>query len=309
MEASKREELATFFNGYCYGFPSNAQSTERAVKAMRPLFSNKPGLRAVVGRQRQLQRCRAASDRAEIAAKSQRRRREASSGVRTKQPQRLRMRSAAAERTERVRLALQRSHTVAERKGARATTAAPEAASQLQEARKIVATAAKVGERAKGHRTRKCFRDFVVKFGVVGDRIVPKTPAKFQGRVNVASLSTYDSLYKQLERYGVGGWARGDGQNTGALKALLLAAAGVEEETELTGRGNDTRIVQYLKPVPDTAETAPVTDTVSEATDEDMFVSGGGEAADRATSSDSEEEEEVSRRPQRNRRAPNRPDV
>ena len=76
------------------------------------------------------------------------------------------------------------------------------------------------------------------------------------------------------------------------------------------GRGNDTRIVQYLKPVPDTAETAPVTDTVSEATDEDMFVSGGGEAADRATSSDSEEEEEeVSRRPQRNRRAPNRPDV
>ena len=56
-------------------------------------------------------------------------------------------------------------------------------------------------------------------------------------------------------------------------------------------------------------ETAPVTDTVSEATDEDMFVSGGGEAADRATSSDSEEEEEVSRRPQRNRRAPNRPDV
>jgi hypothetical protein len=196
-----------------------------------------------------------------------------------------------------------------ERKGARATTAAPEAASQLQEARKIVATAAKVGARAKGHRTRKCFRDFVVKFGVVGDRIVPKTPAKFQGRVNVASLSTYDSLYKQLERYGVGGWARGDGQNTGALKALLLAAAGVEEETELTGRGNDTRIVQYLKPVPDTAETAPVTDTVSEATDEDMFVSGGGEAADRATSSDSEEEEEVSRRPQRNRRAPNRPDV
>ena len=220
------------------------------------------------------------------------------------------MRSAAAERTERVRLALQRSHTVAERKGARATTAAPEAASQLQEARKIVATAAKVGARAKGHRTRKCFRDFVVKFGVVGDRIVPKTPAKFQGRVNVASLSTYDSLYKQLERYGVGGWARGDGQNTGALKALLLAAAGVEEETELTGRGNDTRIVQYLKPVPDTAETAPVTDTVSEATDEDMFVSGGGEAADRATSSGSEEEEEeVSRRPQRNRRAPNRPDV
>ena len=107
----------------------------------------------------------------------------------------------------------------------------------------------------------------------------------------------------------VGREARGDGQNTGALKALLLAAAGVEEETELTGRGNDTRIVQYLKPVPDTAETAPVTDTVSEATDEDMFVSGGGEAADRATSSDSEEEEEVSRRPQRNRRAPNRPDV
>ena len=76
---------------------------------------------------------------------------------------------------------------MAERKGARATTAAPEAASQLQEARKIVATAAKVGARAKGHRTRKCFRDFVVKFGVVGDRIVPKTPAKFQGRVNVAS--------------------------------------------------------------------------------------------------------------------------
>ena len=219
------------------------------------------------------------------------------------------MRSAAAERTERVRLALQRSHTVAERKGARATTAAPEAASQLQEARQIVATAAKVGAREKGHHTRKCLRDFVVKFGVVGDRIVQKTPAKFQGRVNVASLSTYDSLYKQLERYGVGGWAQGDGQNTGALKALLLAAAGVEEETELTGRGNDTRIVQYLKPVPDTAETAPVTDTVSEATDEDMFVSGGGEAADRATSSDSEEEEEGSRRPQRNRRASNRPDV
>ena len=180
---------------------------------------------------------------------------------------------------------------------------------QRQEALNIAATAAKVDARATGHRARKCFRDFVVKFGVVGDRIVPKTPAKFQGRVNVASLSTYDSLYKQLERYGVGGWARGDGQNTGALKALLLAAAGVEEETELTGRGNDTRIVQYLKPVPDTAETAPVTDTVSEATDEDMFVSGGGEAADRATSSDSEEEEEVSRRPQRNRRAPNRPDV
>ena len=142
---------------------------------------------------------------------------------------------------------------------------------------------------------------------MVGDRIVPKTPAKFQGRVNVASLGTYDNLYKQLERYGVSGWARGDDQNTGELKALLLAVAGVEEETELTGRSNDTRIVQYLKPVPDTTET-PVTDTVSDATDEDMFVSGGGSAADVDTSSDSEEEE-APQRPQRNRRAPSRADV
>ena len=103
------------------------------------------------------------------------------------------------------------------------------------------------------------------------------------------------------------GWARGDGQNTNELKALLLAVAGVEEETELTGRSNDTRIVQYLKPVPDTTET-PVTDTVSDATDEDMFVSGGGSAADVDTSSDSEEEEPP-QRPQRNRRAPRRVDV
>ena len=95
----------------------------------------------------------------------------------------------------------------------------------------------------------------------------------------MASLGSYDNLYKQLERYGVSGWARGDGQNTNELKALLLAVAGVEEETELTGRSNDTRIVQYLKPVPDTTET-PVTDTVSDATDEDMFVSGGGSAAE-----------------------------
>ena len=56
-----------------------------------------------------------------------------------------------------------------------------------------------------------------------------------------------------------------------------MAVAGVEEETELTGRWNDTRIVQYLKPVPDTTET-PVTDTVSDATDEDMFVSGSAGA-------------------------------
>ena len=72
---------------------------------------------------------------------------------------------------------------------------------------------------------------------------------------------------------------RSHSENTDELNALLLAVAGVEEETELTGRWNDTRIVQYLKPVPDTTET-PVTDTVSDATDEDMFVSGGGSAAD-----------------------------
>ena len=51
-----------------------------------------------------------------------------------------------------------------------------------------------------------------------------------------------------------------------------------------------------------------MTDTVSEATDEDMFVSAGGTAAD-ADSSNKSEEEEAPRRTQRNRRAPNRPDV
>ena len=65
--------------------------------------------------------------------------------------------------------------------------------------------------------------------------------------------------------------------------------------------------MQYLKPVPDTTET-PVTDTVSDATDEDMFVSGGGSAADVDTSSDSEEEEPP-QRPQRNRQAPRHADV
>ena len=52
----------------------------------------------------------------------------------------------------------------------------------------------------------------------------------------------------------------------------------------------------------------PVTDTVSDATDEDMFVSGGGSAADVDTSSDSEEEEPP-QRPQRNRQAPRRANV
>ena len=51
-----------------------------------------------------------------------------------------------------------------------------------------------------------------------------------------------------------------------------------------------------------------MTDTVSDATDEDMFVSGGGSAADVDTSSDSEEEEPP-QRPQRNRQAPRRADV
>ena len=44
------------------------------------------------------------------------------------------------------------------------------------------------------------------------------------------------------------------------------------------------------------------------AYNEDMFVSGGGSAADVDTSSDSEEEEPP-QRPQRNRQAPRRADV
>ena len=65
--------------------------------------------------------------------------------------------------------------------------------------------------------------------------------------------------------------------------------------------------MRYLKPLPDSV-TQTVMDSVSDATDEDMFVSAGGTAADAHSSSESEEEE-APRRPQRNRQAPNRLDV
>jgi hypothetical protein len=177
---------------------------------------------------------------------------------------------------------------------------------QVREVQKIAVTATKVDAQAKGYRARKRFKDLVVKFGVVGDRIVPKLPPKFQGRVTVASLSTYDNLYKQLERYGVGGWTRGDKHNTDQLRALLLPVAGVEEEAVLTGRGNETRIVQYLKPLPDAVH-APRSDNVSDATDAEMFAAGGGTDADVDTSSS--EEEEAPRRSSRSCRAPSRPNV
>ena len=126
--------------------------------------------------------------------------------------------------------------------------------------------------------------------------------------MKVKSLTSYDKVCEQLDRYGVTGWSRADKggeMRLPALVELLKQEAGVEREEVLTGRGNDTAMVEYLKLVLPGVHAPLVAD---EATDDDVYRAVGGGDIDPVAGSadDASSDEDVAPRPQRSHRLPAR---